>query len=58
MTKIHIRLIDAEITLDVPGAKPEQIARSYIRKLRKEGVTYNGSYYGPGGIVKIDIKKD
>lgn len=57
MTRVIVQLIDATVIHRINGDDAALAAQSYVRKLKREGITYKGAYYGPGGIVKIEIKE-
>ena len=54
MYQILVRLIDAAVTLQV---NTEDEAESVRRRIKGQGMTYKGIYYGPGGIIKIEIRE-
>ena len=54
MHQVIVRLIDDAVTLQV---NTEDEAESVRRRIKGQGITYKGTYYGPGGIVKIEIRE-
>ena len=54
MYEVIVRLIDAAVTLQV---NTEDEAESVRRRIKGQGMAYKGIYYGPGGIVTIEIRE-